>query len=405
MQLAWSAAVDPQIRAKLPASRHRYIGDSCPISPLPSATRCAPHSSSRGPAVMRLVARRVSWGGASLRILVTMIRNPHTPEYWLLVLALGLTGQLSPVANAERRVPGSGTRLDAVGDNFEDETWRYVFNLPKSTIDLDQNSRTPTGIAANDRWYEGVKRGQPDTVRRVPTPAGGLSGSHGSLLLQSCQTGIPGHPSYQMQQDDFIADVHERLDGWIPVAREPSAVVRVFLPRTREWENRTGPHFAFRVAVTHSVQSTALFGLGSRKKAETFWPGMFIDFESKTDGTKTRDYAQLRLRADADGDDFLGIHIPTTGWWTLGISCTRDGQIHYYARPGVEPLTARDHLASNYSYGYQAEHFKTFFFNVCSGDDGHTWSTPWIIDDPSVFALSGNRARTARRNAPRAARP
>ena len=334
-----------------------------------------------------------------------MIRHLHFPGYWPLVLATGIIGQIAGMASAQRRVPGTGTRLDEVGDTFEDASWRYVLNLPKSTLDLDNNSRSPTGIAVNDRWYEGVKRGQPDTVRRVLTPAGGLDGSHGSLLLRSCQTGIPGDPSDRMQQDDLIADVHERLGGWIPVSREPSVVVRVFLPRTREWENRTGPHFAFRVAVTHKVQVPGLFGFGSRTKAETFWPGMFIDFESDTDDSRTQDYAQLRLRADADGDDFLGIHIPTTGWWTLGISCTGDGQIHYYARPGVERLTSKDHLASTYSYGYRAEHFKTFFFNVCSGDDGRTWSTPWIIDDPSVYVVSRQRERTARRNALRLTSP
>ena len=28
---------------------------------------------------------------------------------------------------------------------------------------------------------------------------------------------------------------------------------------------------------------------------------------------------------------------------------------------------------------------KTTLFNVLSGDDGKTWSTPWIVDDPSVY--------------------
>ncbi len=40
---------------------------------------------------------------------------------------------------------------------------------------------------------EGMKRGQPDLIKRVPTPPGGLPGSQGSLLLRSLSTGIPGH--------------------------------------------------------------------------------------------------------------------------------------------------------------------------------------------------------------------
>ena len=326
-----------------------------------------------------------------------MIGNPGYLTCWNLVLTLGISVSAT-VAAAQQLVPGQGTQLKTVGDTFEDASWQYVHNLPKSSRNLDNDVRSPTGIAVNNRWYEGVKRGQPDVIRRVPTPAGGLPGSYGALLLQSRHTGIPGKPSYAMQQDDFIADVHERVDGWIPVSRGPSAVVRVFLPRTSKWENRSGPHFAFRVAVTHSVPSTGLFSFGSRSKSETYWPGIFIDFDSKTDDDRSHDYAQLRLRGDADGDDFLGLHVSTTGWWTLGISCTRDGQIHYYARPGIEPLTARDHLASTYPYGFRAEYFKTFFFNVCSGDDGRNWSTPWIIDDPSVFVFPRHGARTAQRD-------
>ena len=33
----------------------------------------------------------------------------------------------------------------------------------------------------NGRWYEGMKRGQPDVIKRVPTPAGGLPGSTGRV--------------------------------------------------------------------------------------------------------------------------------------------------------------------------------------------------------------------------------
>ena len=160
-----------------------------------------------------------------------MIGSPGYPTCWNLTLTLAiLVG--TTISVAQELVPGQGTQLKVVGDTFEDVSWEYVYNLPKSTRNLDNDVRVPTGIAGNNRWYEGVKRGQPDIIRRVPTPAGGLPGSYGALLLQSGQTGIPGKPSYEMQQDDFIADVHERVDGWIPVSRGPSAVVRVFLPRT-----------------------------------------------------------------------------------------------------------------------------------------------------------------------------
>ena len=66
---------------------------------------------------------------------------------------------------------------------------------------------------------------------------------------------------------------------------------------------------------------------------------------------------------------------------------TPDGRIHYYAKPGIEDLTEDDYLASEQPYGYRCQGFKTFFFNVCNMDDGRTWSTPWMIDDPSVYYI------------------
>ena len=36
-------------------------------------------------------------------------------------------------------------------------------------------------------------------------------------------------------------------------------------------------------------------------------------------------------------------------------------------------------------YGYHAELLETFFFDIVNMDDGKTWSTPWIVDDPMVY--------------------
>jgi hypothetical protein len=67
------------------------------------------------------------------------------------------------------------------------------------------------------------------------------------------------------------------------------------------------------------------------------------------------------------------------------MSVSKDGRVHYFARPGVENLTINDHIASQMPYGYRAERFRTFFFNICNDDDGKTWSTDWIIDDPAFY--------------------
>jgi hypothetical protein len=294
-------------------------------------------------------------------------------------------------------VPGTGVKLTKVGDDFEDETWSFKFNLPKSSKNINEYAGGTGGRSSNGRWYEGVKRGQPDVVKRVPTPKNGPEGSTGALLLRSLQTGVPGRPSRKLQQDDFIADVNYRLGGSMSVAQSPSVVVRVFMPPIAEWENRSGPSFAFRIALDTTTQKTKGSGFFSKTttEKETYWPGFFVEFESETDRNRTQDGAYLRVRANTRGADYRGPAIRQTGWWTLGLSCTPDGRVHYYAKPGLEDLTADDYITSNYPYGFRAERFKTFFFNVCNDDDGTTWSTPWIVDNCEVFHVP-RTARTGR---------
>jgi hypothetical protein len=281
-----------------------------------------------------------------------------------------------------------GTKLAQVGDDFEDENWEYIYNNPKSTRENDNSDRDPGGESKNGRWYEGMKRGQPDVIKRVETPANGLPGSKGSLLLRSLWTGIPGRASYRMQQDDFIGDVTSRIGGISP-SRSPNVVVRVFLPPVKEWERRSGPHFAFRIALETTVMKPNKSGWrssGTRRENETFWPGMFIELNPKGQGQE-QDSAHFRFRANEYGGDFQGPQITTTGWWTLGLSLTPDSLVHYYAKPGIENLTKADYVTSQHPYSFRCDQFSTFFFNVCNGDDGRTWSTAFVIDDPTVYVV------------------
>jgi hypothetical protein len=310
-------------------------------------------------------------------------------------MALALSCQLvAGVAQAQRPVvPGRGVELTQVGDDFEDPNWGYIFNNPKSTEEINEQQNNPLGKSTNGRWYEGIKRGHPDVIKRVPTPEGGLPGSTGALLLQSLQTGIPGRPSFKVQQEDFIANVQYRVGGPIAVGKTPSVTTRVFLPPIGEWEKRSGPHFAFRAAVeTTKMKETSRFLFSSKaEENEVYWPGLFIVLEDSGKGSGEK-YAYFRVRANRNGGDFKGPQITTTGWWTLGLSFTPDGMVHYYARPGVEDLTEEDYITSQYPYGYRCERFRTFFYNVVNGDDGKTWSTAWIVDDPKVFIGESPRA-------------
>jgi len=295
-------------------------------------------------------------------------------------------------ADAQRPVvPGTGMEIIGVSDDFEDPSWNYIPNNPKSTEDIDNDQRGPMGKSTNGRWYEGVKRGHPDIVQRVPTPPGGLPGSQGSLLMRSKFTGIPGRSSNKMHQDDFICNVQYRLKRRIDIAEAPSVTTRLFLPPVDQWENRSGPHFGFRLALETTAMIEQEVGIFKRKVEELgneiYWPGMFVEFESKNETGRGEDYAYLRIRSNQKGGDFRGPQITTTGWWTLGLSCTPDGMVHYYASPGVDELTEADYITSQYPYSYRAERMRTFFYNVCSADDGQRWSTSFIVDDPKVHVL------------------
>jgi hypothetical protein len=310
----------------------------------------------------------------------------------LACLACVVSTTIAAKADAQRPVlPGTGQELVGVSDDFEDTNWKYIPNNPKSTEDIDENQRGPMGKSTNGRWYEGVKRGHPDIVERVPTPPGGLTGSRGALLMRSKFTGIPGRPSNTMHQDDFICNVQYRLKRQIDVAEVPNVTTRVFLPPVAEWENRSGPHFGFRLALETTAMIEQEKGFFKRKVEELgdeiYWPGMFIEFESKNDSRKSDDYAYVRIRSNKNGGDFRGPQITTTGWWTLGLSVTPDGMVHYYASPGVDDLTEADYITSQFPYNYRAERMRTFFYNVCSADDGQRWSTSFIVDDPKVYLL------------------
>jgi hypothetical protein len=190
-----------------------------------------------------------------------------------------------------------------------------------------------------------------------------------------------------MEQDDFIMSCSSRI-GALSVGRSPSCTVRVWLPPFENWENRSGSHFGYRIDLktTTEEKKKRLFFTKTERKQEPYWPGYFIEFHSSHDPRFAEDEAVLLIRGNNNGQEVRSIKM-TPGWWTLGMSVTPDGRVHYYARQGVDNLRPQDHLYSSWPYGYQAEQFATHFFNSVNMNDGRTWSTPFIIDDPAVYAL------------------
>lgn len=313
-----------------------------------------------------------------------------------LTLAILSAGFATENVEAARPVvPGTGKMIEYVGDDFEDTSWDFTHNFPKSSREQDERLRSPTGFSHNKRWKEGPERGQPDQMQIVPTPEGGLAGSEHALLVRTLNSGIPGRRMFDVQQDDLIADCISRV-GTISPGEVPSVVARVYLPPADKWENRSGPHFGFRISASTTVtevKSQGFFGSRNSTKAEPYWPGMWVHFRCKGTRGHKADSAFITVRGDRMGRDvrYKDIPVEQFGWWTMGMSMTGDGQIHYYAKPGVEDLTSADHLTSQFPYSYSAQRFRTFFFDVCNKDDGKSWSTPFVIDDSRLFVLNDAR--------------
>jgi len=293
----------------------------------------------------------------------------------LILTVLGLTARLSA---DEPFIPGSGVKVKQVGDDFEDPKWRYVMNGKKASHEQDENQRPPGGKAINGRWHESALRGQPDVVKRVPTPPGGIEGSRGSMLLATRLSGVPGQLAGTQMQDDLIMGVSNRLGRAVPVAWSPSWTVRVYLPEFKKWENRTGASFGIRADVR---------GRDRDGSVEPYWPGFFLLFRSETSKKFDKDFAQISIRARGNGRDIPGPKIYEPGWWTFGMSFTPDGQVHYYASEGVDDLTEEDHLYSGFPYGSRALFFDNFFFDVANFENGKSWSTPWVVDNNEFFVI------------------
>jgi hypothetical protein len=300
-----------------------------------------------------------------------------------------------PLVSYRAPVPGAGRQIEFLGDTFEDEEWAFFHNHPKSSREEDGQARGPLGGSANRRLQEGPERGQPDLLETIATPPDGLAGSSRALLLRTLHSGVPGTYSRAVHQDDLICGITTRLGSQIPVQEIPSCVVRVWLPPASEWEDRSGPHFGIRLGVrtTTLEANRGFFASGTSAVVEPYWPGMWIHFRSETSRGVEADSALIKVRGDRRGIDFpvKDISAKQFGWWTFGMSLSADGQVHYFASPGVDELTAADHLTSQYPYGFRAEQLNSFFFNVCNLDDGHTWSTPFVIDDPSVYVVHSTR--------------
>lgn len=330
------------------------------------------------------------------------ISMPHYSTVWKFVLLLAVPAFVAPSAIHAQVIPGTGELVNT--DDFEDANWAFEMNWPKSSKEEDEQVRYPLGRTTNGMWMESPKRGFPDTVKRVEVPAGGLPGSNFAMYLRTRDTGIPGRPGHKQAQDDFVMSAKPMSVGYYP-----NYTVRVYVPEWDQWEQRPGVSFGIRAGLQGPQTKEKELSFGGRlfrgrrtetvTESEPFYPGFFLEFypAGSPGNSLGKPHAMILIRADHLGHEVAGPRILQPGWWTFGMSVGPDGQCHYYAHAGVAELTSADHLYSSVPYMIRATNFNTIFFNVCTADDGHTWSTPWIIDDPKIYYVKSGVIRQAQR--------
>ena len=94
-----------------------------------------------------------------------------------------------------------------------------------------------------------------------------------------------------------------------------------------------GQGLAFPIFAALLMQpNRGFFASGSSPVVEPYWPGMWIHFRSETSRGVESDSALIKVRGDHRGIDFpvKNISADQFGWWTLGMSLSPDGQIHYF---------------------------------------------------------------------------
>ncbi len=85
-----------------------------------------------------------------------------------------------------------------------------------------------------------------------------------------------------------------------------------------------------------------------KNETEPYWPGIFVNYKRQAERRKNEAPATWVIRASNPGGDYVVRPIKETGWYTLGMSFSPDGMIHYYIRQGNRRSHIADRVASQH---------------------------------------------------------
>ena len=222
--------------------------------------------------------------------------SPEFRPHRLVVLGLvvAAAGTASLMAQFQyHAVPGRGQKATEVGDDFEEAEWTYIDNVPKSSTNLDRDDRLPAGISKNQRVYESTYRGQPDVIKQVPTSSRRTAGKQTCRCrcVRKCGRPRPSQPPDAAGRSAGQPVVDPGTGSGFQVAEHRGSRVPPPIRAVGKTDRTT---FGFRAELEGGsmkmVSSKGWFSKGQKlkHKHEAYWPGFFIQFNSKSDGQNKR---------------------------------------------------------------------------------------------------------------------
>ncbi|MFH1507170.1 MAG: hypothetical protein ABIG46_01910 [Candidatus Omnitrophota bacterium] len=268
----------------------------------------------------------------------------------LLLLISGVeskAGETTDIPN----VLGRNHRLNDLCDDFEDVNWYFDYDKRESN-----NGLWKANTGDNDK-------GEPEILKRVSPPAGGIIGSTGALVIQ---TNIP---EKVVDKNKDQEDSESTGTGQHKLSREkqPVFIVRVYLPPFAEW----GDYYSFGFRI---------LAYGNAPHDTPAVPSIWIRYEGKIKG------AHFYFRIfDKQGMpvEVIGKPIKQYGWWTLAIAFDQNGNSRFYAKPGVEPLSNSDKMFDTNNNNLLIDYIGHSFFSL--GYTNGNLSPRIVVDDYEVW--------------------
>lgn len=262
--------------------------------------------------------------------------------------------------DSDGSVLGRAVRLDILCDDFEDRDWHYNY----------QDHTCYRG------FWGPADRGEPEFIRRVVTPSGGLKESSGALEIRTDNSGKDNNPG----QDDLKTQgFSTRLGRDLARADQPLFVVRVWLPPFSEWPEGKGLGvFGFRQAAQLTENRTS-----------EYYPSIWFCYDKQIGPSP---YFFFRL-GNGRALDVRGDAISQPGWWTLAIAFDTKGIGHYYARPGIKTPTEANKMFDTTRFrtvdGIDNRRMAFCGYSFFSLGSKQGASTRFVIDDYEVWAVKG----------------